>query len=248
MTAHTKMATRIQEGQPSKRSLVDLRTSGLLAKWPGIGMCMFIFGTLMFGALTYNLYFHGPLLAWDQMLANTLPAIGLKSPAFVKGLMTAGFYIGKEVIMILDVLLALYFISKKYWQEFAMVTVGWIGAALLFYALSTFIARPRPPTQIWIMVNIAGFPSGHAISVITFYGLLAYLLAPKLHSAFWRAIVISTAVLIIAFVGFSRIFTGGHYLTDILSGYAVGIAWSGAVYTLIEIYFQGRDLRRVKME
>jgi undecaprenyl-diphosphatase len=162
--------------------------------------------------------------------------------------MDTGFYLGKEVIMVLDILLALYFIYKKYWQELAMVTIGWTGSALLFYCLSTFIDRARPPTMIWILVSIPGFPSGHAVATVTFYGLLAYLLVPKITSSFWKAVVVAGALLIIGFVGFSRIFTGGHYLTDILSGYAVGIAWSGAVYTLIEIYFQKRKIQNVKKE
>jgi len=245
MTANTKVATLVQDDHPRKSVLPDLRAPGLLAKLPIIGLVMFIFGSLMFGGLTYNLLAHGPLLAWDKALANTLPAIGLNSPPFVKVLMDSGFYLGKEVIMVLDILLALYFIYKKYWQELAMVTIGWTGSALLFYSLSTFIARQRPPTMIWIIVKIPGFPSGHAIATVTFYGLMAYLLAPKMRSAFWKGILVAAAMLIIAFVGFSRIFTGGHYLTDILSGYAVGIAWFGVVYTLIEIYFQKRRSQNV---
>jgi undecaprenyl-diphosphatase len=209
---------------------------------------MFIFGSLMFAGLTYNLLAQGPLLAWDRVLANSLPAIGLASPPFVKGLMSMGFYLGKEVIMVVDVLLCFYFIYKKYWQEFTLVTIGWLGAALLFYTLSTLLARPRPPTQIWIIVNIPGFPSGHAISVVAFYGLLAYLLVPKMPSIFWKWMVIAAALFMIGFVGFSRIFTGGHYLTDILAGYAVGIAWSGLAYTLIEIYFAKKGARNDQKE
>lgn len=112
MTAHTKPEPRVQNVQSRKSGFMDLRAPGLLAKWPIIGIAMFIFGSLMFGGLTYNLLAHGPLLAWDQALANILPAIGLKSPAFVKVIMVAGFYIGKEVIMVLDILLVFYFIYK----------------------------------------------------------------------------------------------------------------------------------------
>lgn len=105
MTANTKMATHVKGDQPRRKSVLDLRASSLLAKWPIIGLSIFIFGSLMFGALTYNLFTQGPLLAWDKAIANTLPAIGLKGPAFVKRLMAAGFYMGKEVIMVLDILL-----------------------------------------------------------------------------------------------------------------------------------------------
>jgi undecaprenyl-diphosphatase len=237
---NSKLASLVQENQPPRDVLKEFRSPGLLAKQPIIGWIMFIFGSLVFGALTYNLIAGGPLLAWDRSLATLLPAMAVKSPAFIEVLMNAGFYLGKEVIMVLDLLLAIYFFRKKYWQEFSMVTIGWIGAALLFYFMSTFIARTRPPTMIGFMTTIPGFPSGHAISAVTFYGLMAYMIVPRLRSIFGKIIVIVLALIIIIFIGFGRIFTGGHYLTDIISGYAVGIAWSGAVYTLIEIFFQKR--------
>jgi membrane-associated phospholipid phosphatase len=40
-----------------------------------------------------------------------------------------------------------------------------------------------------------------------------------------------------AFIGFSRLYLGGHYLTDIIAGYALGLAWAGLVFTLIESLF-----------
>jgi len=248
MTANERMATRVQDPQPHKNGLTDLKAPGLLARWPVIGLIMFIFGGLMFGGLTYNLLNQGPLLEWDKVIANTLPAIALKSPAFVQGIMNAGYYIGDQVIAVLSILLGLYLIVKRLWKELAMVVIGLVGASSLFLFLSNLIARPRPPTQIWIVLTIPGFPSGHAITVVVFYGLMAYLLVPKIASALWKVIVIAAAILIIAFVGYSRIFTGGHYLTDILAGYAVGIAWSGIAYTLIEISFQKIRSHHVKKE
>jgi len=242
------IASRVQHQSPRQDVFTDLRAPGLLAKWPIIGLLMAIFGSLTFAALTYNLFAHGPLLEWDRMLANTLPAIGLRSPAFVHSLMDIGFYMGKEVTMVLGVLLGLYFIYKRFWQELAMATVGWIGGAALFNLFSTIIGRARPPTQIWIVVNIPGFPSGHAVTVVVFYGLLAYLLIPKMPSVFWKVVVVAAALLIIGFVGFSRIFTGGHYLTDVLAGYAVGMAWFGVVYTSIEMYYQKRKRQNIKKE
>ena len=248
MTSNKLNATPIQDQAPRKNFFYDLRSPGLLARWPIIGLIMFLFGSLMFGALTYNLLVQGPLLAWDKVIANTLPAIGLKSPPFVSGIMDAGFYIGKEVVLVLDVLLGLYFFFKKYWQELAMVIIGVSGAGTLFSLLSNYFTRPRPPTQIFIIVNLPGYPSGHATTVVVFFGLLAYLMVPKMPSAFWKIFVVAAALLTIGFVGFSRIFTGGHYLTDVLAGYALGIAWSGLVYTLIEIFFQKIRSYNVKKE
>ena len=197
------IASRVQHQSPRQDVFTGLRAPGLLAKWPIIGLLMAIFGSLTFAALTYNLAAHGPLLEGDRLLANTLPAIGLRSPLFVRDLMDAGFYMGKEVTMVLGVLLGPYFIYKRFWQELAMAMFGWIGGAALFNLFSTVIGRARPPTQIWIVVNIPGFPSGHAVTVVVFYGLLAYLLIPKMPSVFWKVVVVAVALLIIGFVGFS---------------------------------------------
>jgi undecaprenyl-diphosphatase len=240
MSSKIMTATSVQGLRQRKNDLTGLRSPGLLARWPIIGIAMFIFGSLAFGGLTYNLYAHGPLLAWDNMIANTLPAIGLNSPSIVKIIMDAGFYTGEHVLVGLGLLLSIYFIIKRNWQELVMVLAGLAGSQLLFHFISIFIARARPPTQIWIILTSPGFPSGHAITVVAFYGLVAYLMAPKMPSAFWKAVVAAGGLLIIAFVGFSRIFTAGHYLTDVLAGYGVGIAWSGLIYTLIELYYQKR--------
>ncbi|MDD5370845.1 MAG: phosphatase PAP2 family protein, partial [Anaerolineaceae bacterium] len=184
------MTTNRGQDHPLRKNMVlVLRSPGLLAKLPIIGFIMFIFGSLMFAGLTYNLFTQGPLLGWDRLIATTWLAIGLA------------------------------------------------GSSLLFLSLSNLLGSTRLLAQIWIVENIPGFPSGHAITVVVFYGLLAYLLAPKMPSAFWKGIVIAVAFVIISFVGFSRVFTGGHYLTDALAGYAVGITWVGVAYTLIEVYF-----------
>jgi membrane-associated phospholipid phosphatase len=37
-----------------------------------------------------------------------------------------------------------------------------------------------------------------------------------------------------AFIGFSRVFLGGHYLSDVIAGYGLGLAWGALVFTLIE--------------
>jgi undecaprenyl-diphosphatase len=240
MTTNKITATHVQDFEPRNNVFTGFHASGLLAKWPIIGLIMFIFGSLLFGGLTYNLYNHGPLLAWDKAISITLPAIALKSPPFVKVIMDAGYYIGNEVIIVLLILLGFYFIYKRLWHELTLMAIGMTGQALLFLSLTKLIARPRPPTQLWIILKIPGFPSGHAIAVIVFYGLMAYLLAPNMPSTFWKWIVVFAALFLIGLVGFSRIFTGGHYLTDVLAGYAVGIAWSGMAYTLAEMFFQRR--------
>ena len=85
------------------------------------------------------------------------------------------------------------------------------------------------------------------MSALICYGFLAYLLVPKMPSLFWKWTVSIVALLIVLFDGFSRIFQGGHYLTDVLAGYALGIAWAGLVYTVIErIFITKEELENVE--
>jgi len=248
MTAK-KMTAPLVQDQPRRQAVhLGLRPAGLLGERPIIGLILFLFGALVFGGLALNLLNQGPLLAWDRVIANTLPPIALQGPGFLQPLMAAGYYIGDQVIAVLSILIGLYLLFKRQWKELAMLVIGLAGASSLFLFLSNLIGRPRPPTQIWIVLSIPGFPSGHGITVVAFYGLMAYLLVPKIRSIFWKGIVIAAALFLIAFVGFSRIFTAGHYLTDILAGYAVGLAWSAFAYTLIEVVFLKIRSRNVKKE
>ena len=242
MTTDRIVETRGKDPQLRPNNYSGVRSPNLLAKRPMIGLFMFLFGGLGFGALFYNLLTQGPLLQWDRTLATTLPAIGLQNPAILKPIMDAGYYIGGWGVIILGVLFGLYFIVKRYWQELAMVAIGMGGETLLFESLSNLIGRARPSTQIWIILKIPGFPSGHTMAAVTFFGLLAYLLAPKMRSAFGKVFVVGLAILIMLFIGFTRVFTAAHYLTDVLAGYAMGIAWFGVVYTLVEKYFLRRKV------
>ena len=89
-----------------------------------------------------------------------------------------------------------------------------------------------------------GFPSGHSFSAVLCFGLLAYLIVPKMHTRTWKIVVIVAAVGIILFIGFSRIFVGDHYPSDVLAGYGLGIAWGGLVYTTIELIAKSYKARK----
>jgi membrane-associated phospholipid phosphatase len=59
-------------------------------------------------------------------------------------------------------------------------------------------------------------------------------------SLFWKWFVVIMAVLVIVFIGFSRLILGGHYVSDVVAGYALGLAWAGLIYTLVERFVTPR--------
>jgi undecaprenyl-diphosphatase len=237
MDMNTTLTRPLQEKKLGKHPRTHLHTPGLLARWPLIGVMMVVLGGLVFGAMALNFQTHGPLLAVDARVANDLHAIALQSSPVMRQIMIFGFYLGEQGIMVIGLLLALYFLYRRFWAGLAMVVIAWAAEGGIWVVLSAYYNRPRPvfDVAVWHKMTEPGFPSGHSIAAVMCFGLLAYLIVPKISSRFWKAVVIVTAGLIILFIGFSRLFVGDHYLTDVLAGYALGVALCGSVYTLVEV-------------
>jgi undecaprenyl-diphosphatase len=202
-----------------------------------IGLSMFLLGSLLFGVLAYQVTSNPSLVQWDTATAKLLHGYALKIPSSLMEYVLFAFFVGRELIVLLAVTLSIYFLYKHYWREFAMIMLGPVAGGLLWYFLSRYFDRPRPTTQMAIILDIPSFPSGHALSSLVFYALLAYLLVPRMPNRFWKVFTATLLTLVIASVGLSRVILGGHYVTDVLAGYAVGFAWVGLVYTLVEKLF-----------
>jgi undecaprenyl-diphosphatase len=225
-----------------------MHSPGLLARRPLIGLLMVLLGVLAFGAIAYSLQSNAPFMQVDVVVANYTHALALQSSTFVVGAMIFGFYLGEHGIVLIGFVLLVYFVIKRLWPEAVMVVVAWAGEGTIWVVLSGYFNRPRPvfDVPVWHVMTVPGFPSGHTISAVMCFGLLAYLLAPSMKARIWKAIVILAMALITLYIGFSRIFVGDHYLTDVLAGYALGIAWSGLAYTLVELIFKKRIIGNVE--
>lgn len=215
-------------------SSCDLRVPGLLARRPIIGVILFLVGISLFSLFAFQVWTGGPLLQWDVPLSKQFYSQAINLPDRILEYLIFGFFVGKEFLQVIIIILTMYFLYKRFWPELAMLLIGAGGGAVIWYLLIDIFNRSRPTDQIGIVVTDHSFPSGHAITAVLFYGFLAYLFIPKMPSPFWKWLVGITAVLTMAYIGFCRLYLGGHYLTDILAGYALGIAWAGLVFTLIE--------------
>jgi membrane-associated phospholipid phosphatase len=235
---------RILAGQRSEPNLSrGLRVPGWLAHWPIVGVILFLIGSLLFSAVAYSVWTKGPLLQWDAPLTQQLHADAIKQPPRIIELLIFGFFVGKELLQVIVVILGLYFLYKRFWPELAMLLIGSGGGAIIWYFLIEIFKRQRPTEQIGIVVTDSSFPSGHAISSVILYGLLAYLFVPKMPSRFWKWVLVIAVILTNLYIGYSRIYLGGHYLTDVVAGYGLGLAWGALVFTIIERLFVRRAAR-----
>lgn len=88
----------------------------------------------------------------------------------------------------------------------------------------TFI-RPRPLKVAYYPETGYSFPSGHSATAMTLYGLLCYWLVRGRRRVRSQWLVGSCAVGLVLIVGFSRIYLGVHFLSDVLGGYLLGACW-----------------------
>ncbi len=123
----------------------------------------------------------------------------------------------------------LVFASVMIWKRRFHALIALI-AALTASTLTAFVGKwyyhfPRPKGLAWYEEFSFSFPSGHATVAMAFYGFLFYLLLMYLSSVKWRSFVFILAILFILGMGFSRIYLGVHYLSDVIGGFAIGFVW-----------------------
>ncbi|MFZ1179427.1 MAG: phosphatase PAP2 family protein [Mycobacterium sp.] len=119
------------------------------------------------------------------------------------------------------------------WLPLATVAIGLAGFALAATVVKLEVARQRPPLPYAVMaVDGYSFPSGHALGVTTATLISAWTIERWLIRS-WdgRIAVWTTAVVIIGGVGFSRVYLGVHYPSDVIAGWLLGTIWIGSVLT-----------------
>ena len=107
-------------------------------------------------------------------------------------------------------------------------------------------ARTRPPLGDAVppYEDSFSFPSGHTLNSTVVAGMLAYLVV-WLSTVMWVrvAAVLAAAVWAVP-MGFSRVFLGHHWLTDVMFGWAVGLAWLALLITVHQTLLHLRARRR----
>jgi len=107
------------------------------------------------------------------------------------------------------------------------------GAWLIKTYLKSLIMRPRPPYKI---IDIGGysFPSGHStLSMATGIGL--YMIARHLrNNDRFSMVILGFALLWAGLIGFTRLYFGAHWMSDVVAGWSLGFGWA---YLMAYLFF-----------
>ncbi len=112
--------------------------------------------------------------------------------------------------------------------------VTFIGAQATTWAGKFAVARHRPEFIDAVQAASPSFPSAHATGSMAVYGFLAYVLARDLPRREQRFEVVFWVGVLIAAIGFSRLFMSVHYATDVAAGFMVGGFWLLVGFALAE--------------
>lgn len=180
----------------------------------GIGMiAMTLFGVIAYFVITND------TLTFDTTIRYAV--YGLRND-IVTPILTAITYIGNWQTVTTICVLALL-IPRLRTVYGIPLTFSAITSTILYKLIKTAIARPRPDLSLHLIVQGGySFPSGHSMTGLVFYGFLIYLCRQNLKNKTAKNIITVLLSLLIVTIGFSRIYLGVHFPSDILGGWSLG--------------------------
>ena len=127
-----------------------------------------------------------------------------------------------NTLAVIGALIVLYLVLKRYIHEAVLFIVVLAVGGFLNLVLKDIFHRPRPTISPLIHLPSYSYPSGHAMGSMMFFSMLAYLIYKITHKKGIRIVSAFLACLIILIIGFSRIYLGVHYPSDVLGGFIAG--------------------------
>ncbi|MGZ5246599.1 MAG: phosphatase PAP2 family protein [Flavitalea sp.] len=116
------------------------------------------------------------------------------------------------------------FIKRHRWYSIKVPVVA-IGSVGIMLGLKTLFSRLRPTDPLLLEVKGFSFPSGHAMSAMTFYGLLIYLVYRYINRPVLKWSLILLLSIFIFLIGISRVYLRVHYPSDVIAGFSMGMIW-----------------------
>jgi undecaprenyl-diphosphatase len=170
-------------------------------------------------------------------------AISLRTPqnvALAQFITNLGGAIGLAILTI--VIVVVMTVRWRSRTPVLLLSIGTAGSLLMTAVGKQLVGRARPPVADAVppYETSPAFPSGHALNNTVVACLIAYLLLLHLTSLLWRIVSMALAVIWFVTIGLTRVFLGYHWLTDVIAGWLLGLAWTAMVITCHRLYLTVR--------
>ena len=180
---------------------------------------IFIVAIILFITVTI-LLLAGKIKELDEYINNLMLNIRNNS---LTNIMIVITNIGSSYALIALSLLLLFIIKKK--RIPLAIIINLISVTLISQLFKFIIQRDRPEGFNILVESGYSYPSGHSMVSMAYYGLIAYLIYKNVKNKVLKTILIITIFIGIILIGFSRLYLGMHYFSDVISGFFAAIAY-----------------------
>ena len=149
-------------------------------------------------------------------------------------LMTVITMLGDTMVMTALALAILgWLVWHKAYRAAWAAGIAIVAAKLFELAMKLGIQRARPTELSYSGASLFSFPSGHATMAAVIFGILAVLVSHSM-GRWGRALVYATCAILVVAIGYSRLYLGAHWLSDVLAGFTFGAVMMAAFGVAIE--------------
>lgn len=172
----------------------------------------------------------------DRLDIRLVRFIHREAPEGLLDLMRVLTYAGSTIVLGVVALAAAIALSRRGRpRDAAFVVTAAVGGLLVTQLLKAAIRRSRPELdEPFVQLATYSFPSGHALAATATYGALAIVLAASMQTRRGRVLLAGALGTLVFLVATSRVVLGFHYLLDVTSGVAGGIALLSALLLVFE--------------
>jgi len=173
-------------------------------------------------------------------------AVGWRSPGLDHAITLytdVGGPIGMPVLATLATILMVWRWRSR--TPLVLMLIAAAGSLAMTVTGKELIGRARPPRSLAVppFESSPSFPSGHTLNATVLTGIAVYLVLRRLDRKRARTATILAGVAFVVSMGLSRVFLGHHWLTDVVAGWLLGLAWVAVVVTAHRLYL---TVRRVE--
>lgn len=186
-----------------------------------IGLVVNIVFLLLFLFLTHDVL-EKEVLFYDRTISSIIYT--LRTPLLTTVMSAITNLTNMPAGIILSLIMISLFI-RKHKKEALIFSLSLIIVCILNYILKIIFKLPRPNISPLEALSDFTYPSGHAMNNLVLYGLLAFYTFHFTKNKPVSILFAFVAVIWIGLIGFSRIYLGVHYLSDVIAGYLVGFWW-----------------------
>lgn len=142
----------------------------------------------------------------------------------------------RQAVFVLGALATIVLLLRRQWTAILAYWVAMGGVGLSVRFGKKIISRDRPAQDMaYYIVDHFSFPSGHATTSLALVGMLVYFLYRQQETPLLRRLMVVVGTILVIMVGFSRMYLGVHYFSDVLAGFLLGGLWLLVGISIVEV-------------